>query len=189
VGSGDLHEVRGAVELLLNQLNADLPIAIVPDRRSGFSPSACGRIEWAGVPIGFLGLIDRPAVDALSLRHRPAAAELELSALLQRAQHVPQLHPLPRFPAVRRDLSLLVAETMPYEKIIATIRGLNLPDLEDVEYVTTYRGKPLDKGIKSITVTLVFRSPSTTLTSEQVEQSVQRAIQTAKDTLGATLRT
>jgi phenylalanyl-tRNA synthetase beta subunit len=58
-----------------------------------------------------------------------------------------------------------------------------------VEYVTTYRGKPLEKGQKSVTTTLVFRSATATLTSEQVEPAVQGVIDAAKKELGATLRT
>ena len=60
--------------------------------------------------------------------------------------------------------------------------------MEDLEYVTTYRGKPLEKGQKSVTVTLVFRSPTGTLTSEQVDAIVQRVIEAAKSQLGAILR-
>jgi phenylalanyl-tRNA synthetase beta chain len=61
--------------------------------------------------------------------------------------------------------------------------------MEEVRFVTTYRGKPLEKGQKSVTTTLIFRSPAATLTSEQVEPAVQRVIDAAKQQLGATLRT
>jgi len=61
--------------------------------------------------------------------------------------------------------------------------------LEAVDYVTTYRGKPLEAGVKSMTITLVFRSPTATLTSEAVESSVQKVVDAAKAKLGATLRT
>ncbi len=60
--------------------------------------------------------------------------------------------------------------------------------MEDLEYVTTYRGKPLENGQKSVTVTLVFRSPTGTLTGEQVDATVQRVVEAAKAELGATLR-
>ena len=63
-----------------------------------------------------------------------------------------------------------------------------LANLEDLEFVTTYRGKPLEKNTKSITITLIFRSPVTTLTSDQVESAVQKAIAAAQQNLGATLR-
>jgi phenylalanyl-tRNA synthetase beta chain len=112
-----------------------------------------------------------------------------MSALLQGAQHVPQLRALPRFPAVRRDLSLIVPESARYEQIESLVRESNLDRLEDVEYITTYRGKPLEKSTKSITITLVFRSTSSTLTSEAVEAQVQQAIAAAQSKLSATLRT
>jgi len=57
-----------------------------------------------------------------------------------------------------------------------------------LEYVTTYRGMPLERGQKSVTVTLVFRSPSATLTSEQVDAAIQRVIGAAKSQLSASVR-
>jgi phenylalanyl-tRNA synthetase beta chain len=95
-------------------------------------------------------------------------------------QHVPQLRPLPKYPAVRRDLSLVVPESTRYEKIESLIRGTQPKDMEDLQYVTTYRGKPLEKGQKSVTVTIVFRSATETLTSEKVDASVQKVVEAAK---------
>ena len=188
VGDDDLRAVRGAVETLLEELDATKPVTIVPDQRAGFASGAAGRIEWNGKPIGFLGRIDIRIAEKLSLRNVPAAAELDLPALVAGTQHVPQLRALPRFPAVERDVTLDFAESTRYDALDALIRSLKLPDLEDVRYVTTYRGKPLEKGQKSITVSLIFRSPSATLTSEQVEPSRQRVIDAAKQQLGAALR-
>jgi phenylalanyl-tRNA synthetase beta chain len=188
VGGTDYRSVRGVIESMLDALDGDRPVKIVPTERAGYTAGACGRIEWGNQPIGYLGKVDRSITDQLSLRELPVAAELELPPLLAGAQHVPQLHPLPRFPAVRRDLSLVVAESSRYEQLEGLIRELKITDLESVEYVTTYRGKPLDAGQKSVTVTLVFRSASGTLTSEAVESSVQRVVESAKEKLNATLR-
>ncbi|HYO09280.1 MAG TPA: phenylalanine--tRNA ligase subunit beta [Tepidisphaeraceae bacterium] len=189
VGDDDLRGVRGAVEALLGKLDSTRPVTVVPDQRAGFAPGAAGRIEWGGAPVGYLGRIDKKVGDKLSLRTLPAAAELELPPLIAGTQHVPQQRALPRFPAVRRDLSLVVADDTAYERIDSLVASLKLPNLEAAEYVTTYRGKPLEKGTKSVTVTLVFRSPAATLTSEQVESSVQQVIEAARSQLGATLRT
>ena len=189
VGSPDLREVRGVVELLLNRLDPNRDVRIVPDTRPGYSRAAAGRIEWGEQIVGYLGKIDRAVSDKLGLRDVPAAAELELLPLVEGAQRVPQQKPLATFPAVRRDLSLVVPETMRYEQIESLIRQLKPELMEDLEYVTTYRGKPLEKGQKSVTVTLVFRSPTTTLTGEQVDAAVQRVIDAAGSKLGATLRT
>jgi len=95
---------------------------------------------------------------------------------------------LPQFPPARRDLSLVVDESTPYERIEQTLLQSKPAYLHEIEYVTTYRGKPLEAGKKSVTVTLVFRLESGTLTSEQVEASVATASAAAAKELGATLR-
>jgi phenylalanyl-tRNA synthetase beta chain len=188
VGSDDYREVRGAVESLLARLDADRTIAVIPENKPGFARGACGRIDWADKPIGYIGRIDRAIADKLSLRELPAVAELDLLALLSGAKHVPQQRALPKFPAVRRDLSLDLDENVKFDKVAATIHSVKPENLEDVEYVTTYRGKPLEAGKKSVTVTLVFRSSEGTLTSEQADAALSKVIDAAKSQLGATLR-
>ncbi len=180
VGSDDLREVRGAVELLLGQLDAGRTVEVIPVACPGFDPSAAGRIEWGGQPVGILGKVSSAVCDKLDLRLVPAAAELDLTALLAGAQHVPQLKPLPRFPAVRRDISLIVSEATAFDALRRLVDQANPQNLEDVEFVGIYRGKPLDKGQKSVTISLVFRSSSETLTSEAVDASVARVIQAAQ---------
>jgi phenylalanyl-tRNA synthetase beta chain len=188
VGSPDLREVRGVVGLLLNRLDPYRQVRVVPDPRPGFGRAASGRIEWGGQTVGYLGKIDRAVTDKLGLREIPAAAELELLPLVEGARRVPQQKALATFPAIRRDLSLVVPESMRYEQIESLIRELKPELMEDLEYVTTYRGKPLEKGHKSVTVTLIFRSPTGTLTGEQVESTMQRVVEAARSKLGATLR-
>jgi phenylalanyl-tRNA synthetase beta chain len=188
VGSPDFREVRGVVEAILTKLDANRAIAVVPDSAAGFAPAACGRIEWGGKAIGFIGKIDRKTSDKLSLREPPAAAELDLPALLSGAQRVPQQCDLPRFPSVRRDVSFVLPDATRYEQIAAVVQSVQPKWLESLEFVTTYRGKQLDTSQKSVTIALVFRSPNETLTSEQVETSVQRVIDAAKTKLGAQVR-
>lgn len=187
-GSPDLREIRGIVEAILGKFDAARSIQIIADRQSGYARGACGRVEWGGKPVGFLGRIDRAIAEKLSLREIPTAAELEWDLLLNGVQSVPQLRPPPRFPAIRRDLSLVVPESTSYSSVADLVRSVSPQNLNDLEFVTTYRGKPLEKGQKSVTVTLVFRSADETLSSEQVELSVQRVIDAAREKLGAALR-
>jgi phenylalanyl-tRNA synthetase beta chain len=183
---GELRDLRGAVESLLNRLEPAWKCAVIPSAQPGLSSG--GRIEWNGKPIGSIGLISKTVGGKLGLRETPAAAELELAALLAGARHVPQLQPLPRFPAIRRDLSLVMTDKTRYADLEQSILKLNLSNLEAIEHVTTYRGKPLDKGSKSVTITLVFRSPGGTLTGDEVDASIQRVVETAGQNLGASVR-
>ena len=188
VGSSDLREVRGAVEELLHRLDSRKAVNVVPDAQAGYADGACGRIEWDGKIVGFLGKIDRKVAEKLSLRDLPCGAELELEALLAGARPVPTLAALPKFPGVERDLSLVVAEKVRYEQLRGLVHGLNPEHLENVEYVTTYRGKPLEKGLKSVTMKLVFRASERTLTGDEVEGSVKRIVDVASKEIGAALR-
>jgi phenylalanyl-tRNA synthetase beta chain len=189
VGSSELHEMRGVVEAILTRLDADRSIRILPDRRQGFAAGAAARIEWGGTCVGWLGKVDRAIAEKLSLREIPTTAELDLEPLIQGARHVPQLKPLPKFPPVMRDLSLVVAESVRYEQIETLVRSLRPEHLEEAEYVTTYRGKPLEKRQKSVTLKLVFRAPDRTLTGDEVEAAVKRIVDGAAKELNATLRT
>ena len=189
VGTSDYRAVRGMVETLVSRLDAHEPLRITPAERAGYAAGACGKIEWGDQLLGYIGKVDRAICAQLSLRDLPIAAELELSVLLDGAQHVPQLRPLPRFPAMRRDLSLVVGESTRYQQLEQLVIELKLHELEAVDYVTTYRGKPLESGVKSVTLTLVFRSATTTLTSEAVESCVQRLVEAAKEKLAAVVRT
>jgi phenylalanyl-tRNA synthetase beta chain len=188
VGGKNWAEVRGVAEALLAKLDAAKTIQFIADERVGFERGACARVEWNGKPIGFAGQMARTVAEKLSLREPPYACELELPPLIAGAVSVARLKPLPQFPPARRDLSLVVDESTPYERIEQTLRNSRPPNLEEIEYVTTYRGKPLESGKKSVTVTLVFRLESGTLTSEQVEAAVATAFAAAAKELGAVLR-
>jgi phenylalanyl-tRNA synthetase beta chain len=189
VGDDDYRELRGAIEAALNRLDAKRRVTVKPATRAGFGSAACGEVFWNGESVGYIGKVDRAIADKLGLRGLPAIAELWLDTLIAGYQAVPQLVPLPTFPAVRRDLSLLVTDDVRYESIEKIVHELKLDALEAVDFVTTYKGKPLDKGTKSVTFTLAFRKPDGTLTSGEVDERVGKVVDVAKTKLGATLRT
>jgi phenylalanyl-tRNA synthetase beta chain len=116
------------------------------------------------------------------------AAELDLAELLAGARDVPKLAALPRFPAIVRDVALVVDEALAYEKLAELVAGLSLENLETMTHVSTYRGKPIPAGKKSVAVALAFRSPTGTLLAEQVEPLVQRVVEAAAARLGAARR-
>lgn len=188
VGGADIQQMRGVLEAILEKLNRHRKLAVTPDHRVGFAAGSCGRVQWGDQVLGWFGRLDKDVAGHADLKSAPVAAEVNLSMLLDGAEAVPQLQPLSRFPAIRRDLSLVVNETIRYQQIMDVLDAARLSMLEHVQYITTYRGKPLEKGQKSVTIQLVFRAPSSTLTSDEVETSVQQFIEAAKRDLGATLR-
>ncbi len=188
VGSDDYSNLRGTIETLLGTLDAQRAVKIVPAKRSGFSAVACGEIFWGDESIGFAGRVDRKAAEQIGLRGTPATAELWLDALVAGTRHVPQQTQLPRFPAIERDVSLVLPESIRFSEIELLVQELKLPNLEQLGHTATFRGKSVGSGQKSVTISLRFRSDQTTLTGESVDAHVKSIIGAAQAKLGATLR-
>lgn len=187
VGGTEVSEARGVVEAILERLDAQRKVQVVPATVPGYA--AAGRVVWGDRVVGVVGVINPTVSGKLDLRHTPAAAELELQPLVELARTVPQLVPLPKYPAVERDVSLVVKEAVSYQRILDVLDATSPADLERVEHVTTYRGKPLEQGTKSVTVRLVFRSRDGSLRSEDVDERVRAFIDLARTEINATLRT
>ncbi|MEM6751244.1 MAG: hypothetical protein AAF612_12325 [Planctomycetota bacterium] len=99
---------------------------------------------------------------------------------------------LPRFPGIERDLSIVVDEAIAWSAIEAaamSVRGGAGPDqLESLAYVGMYRGKPIPKGRKSVTLRMTFRDPEATLTHEAVDPRVAEVVDALKARVDAELR-
>ena len=186
VGGAGVKEMRGVVEAMLGRLDARREVRVAPARVAGYDTA--GVVTWGGRVVGVVGVVAKAVAGKAELKHVPVAAELELAPLIEHTRHVPQLVPLPRYPAVERDVSLVVAESVAYERLAGVLGALSLGDLERVEHVTTYRGKPLEKGEKSVTLRLMFRSGERSLKSEDVDVAVNAFVEKAKGELGAVVR-
>ena len=100
-----------------------------------------------------------------------------------------QSHPLPKQPAIERDISLIVDEEVLWLNLAETLQALSLENLEDIEFVTTFRGKNIEAGKKSVTIRLRFRDAKRTLTHEEVNTPVSTACDALISTFNAEIRT
>ncbi len=188
VGGESYAECRGVVELLLARLDRSKSVVVEPAVSAGFGEGACGWVMWGSEVVGHVGMLDRAVVEKMDLSHRPAMAELDLEPLIKGFRPIPEHRPMSRFPAARRDVSLTVKEDVPYADLAVLATELNLADLESIEHAATYRGKPLEKGEKSVTMTLVFRRSDSTVAREAADAEVQRLVSAAAEKVGAAQR-
>ena len=93
-----------------------------------------------------------------------------------------------KFPAVHRDLSVVVDEKITWRQLAESIAEVEQPTRVDLGYVTTYRGRQISPGRKSVTLTLTYRSGDRTLKSEQVDQQVAEVVTVLKKKFAAELR-
>jgi phenylalanyl-tRNA synthetase beta chain len=96
--------------------------------------------------------------------------------------------PLPRFPAIERDLSIIVDETITWQTIDNAIRQLKISELEHIEFGELFRGKQIPKGQKSLFFTLRYRSNDRSLTHEEVDGCQQKVMALLEANCQAKLR-
>ncbi len=184
----DLRELRGAIEALLERLAPAARTTFVPGEAPGFAAGAAAEIILDDEPCGALGVIDPKVQNRYGLEHAPSAGRLRFGVLLSHTRREVGYQPVPRFPAVTRDLSIIVPEPTTWGELVERIEAADQPLRVGVDYVTTYRGKQVGSGRKSVTVTLTYRSEDGTLRSEQVDEQVTEVVEQLKADLDAELR-
>ncbi len=150
-------------------------------------PGRAARVRVAGRDVGLIGALHPALNKPLDLPGDVYAFELDLSALPPRA--LPQAGAVSRFPSVRRDLALLVPETVAWSQIAQCVRQSLGEALQTLLPFDVYRGPGLPENTKSLAIGLILHDFSRTLNESEVEQSIARVLKALADECQAVLRT
>ena len=138
--------------------------------------------------IGFCGLLGEGPANRYKFRHVPWVAELQMDPLVEAANLRPRFSTLPQFPAIDRDLALIVDEGVLWKDLHSCVREAGIAELEDVDYVSLYRGKQIPAGKKCLAIRLRFRKADGTLTHGQADEFQDRILAATRQKLAAELR-
>ncbi len=142
--------------------------------------------------LGVAGPLARRAADQLKLRQEIFVAELRLEPLLagiEAARATQKFAPIPRFPAVERDFSLVLADGVKFAQVADAIRALAIPELRSIEPADLFRGGKMPAGKFSLMIRVTFQSGETTFTDAQISDFSSRIVAALETKLGASLRT
>jgi phenylalanyl-tRNA synthetase beta chain len=152
-------------------------------------PGRSATVKLDGAIVGVLGELHPAEALRLELNDPCVLFELDSQHLLtyvSLARHA--IIPPPRFPAVRRDLALVVERDFPADRIRREVSGIESALLESVEVFDVYEGNPITPGKKSVALACRYRAQDRTLTDEEVNRAHAVLIEQAKALLGAELR-
>ncbi len=185
----DLPDVAGLVEAVVSGLRPGEP----PHRDAGGPPGIHpGRsLRWSldsGTPLGWCGALHPRLRAEMDLPGGIYVAELDLAPLAPTAGEPVQHRPPPRFPAVQRDLSLLVNRGTAYRDVEQVLREVSPPAPVRLSVIDRYEGKPLGEDEVSITVRLSLEPTERTLTDEQIESYRRELVGLLAARLGIRLR-
>jgi len=155
---------------------------------SGFHPGRSAEILDGGEPIGIVGEVHPATLARLDLPGRAVAAEVLFDLLTAGGERTPQARPLPRFPGVRRDLTVVVRGKIASNDLVQVIRQLGGYTLRDISMLSEYQGPQLGAGARSLSFRLQYQADDRTLTNEEVSTVQQRIIDGLKQRFAAEVR-
>jgi len=200
------YALKGAVDLLLQRMG--IVDAYYDDAEpmtwdaSAVQATTAGsralvRLEGSGQVLGFIGTVSRRVADSLKLKGSAAVAELDLRLLVRHAQQEREFAPLPKYPAVIRDIAILVDQGVKADDILQAVQGAGGDIVEDVDIFDIFlptgteklkaEGDTPEYG-KSVAFHVVFRAPDRTLRDDEVaaaEAAIKAALQ---EQFGAQIR-
>ena len=180
----DFFEAKGVVEGLLSQLGVEASFEQCSDESLHSSKQTA--IVINGNRLGVVGELHPKVLESFEIAEAAYLFEIDLLALLPFTIGHKMFKPIPRFPAIIRDMALVVDAEIAYQKVLDIIEGF--PLVGQVTIFDVYSGEQVPGGKKSLAYRITFQSPTHTLTDNEVDKVQQRILNKLSHDLGATLR-
>ncbi|UCE90086.1 MAG: phenylalanine--tRNA ligase subunit beta [Pseudomonadota bacterium] len=182
----DFFDLKGDVEALLGLSGNGAGFSIVSASHPALHPGQGARIERQGAEVGWLGAVHPRICREMGFSGRALVFEVSVAAL--QGGQVPEFRPVSRFPAIRRDIAVLIDRAVPSDKVRECIRKAGPDSLRQVDLFDVYTGEGIDSGRKSLALGLTLQHLSRTLTDSEVEDAIGNILQILHSEFGATLR-
>jgi len=182
----DFFDVRADLEATFRATGAIGAFGFTPGLHPALHPGQTARILRDGRPVGWVGRLHPEVVRRLELTYSAIVFEVETESGLEAV--VPSFTEISRFPAVRRDLAMLVAEPVPVQALLDTVRQSAGALLTGLVVFDIYRGKGIADGFKSVAIGLNLQDISRTLTDEETDAVVAQVVKDLEREHSATIR-
>ena len=169
-GHGFQH-LKGVIETALRSLKIDRPLDVETTAQDLLHADYCASLTLNGEHFGFLGEVNEAGLKAFSLRSPASIAEIRMDLLVQHSTLIPQHSQLSNFPAITRDLNIVLSESVRWDALEASVRSaVDAEQLEDITYQETYRDPERDGAdVKRVLFTVKLRRSDQTMTNEQAD--------------------
>ena len=184
----DFFTLKGTVEALLDSIRAEDLSFVAESDNPSYHPGRCAKVYAGEMEIGVLGQIHPLAAANYDVDAELYCAELRLDALMAVCGPDPEYVPLPKFPAVTRDIAVLVDNDITVSALSDCIRAAAKGLLREVSLFDIYNGANLPAGKKSVAFNLVLRSDERSLTAQEADDEVAHILNALEKDFGAALR-
>lgn len=184
----DFYTAKGYAETLFEILGIENYDFSRETPRPWLHPGRSAEISIAGAPAGFVGEVHPKCLENYEIGKRAFMLEISMDALYANASLVRRFAELPKYPAIERDIALIVSDAVPVKDIGNFLRENGGAFLSAVSLFDVYTGGQVGEGFKSVAYSLVFRSRERTLSDGEVNPVMSELIEGLKTKFGAKLR-
>jgi phenylalanyl-tRNA synthetase beta chain len=183
----DFYDLKGALESGIEAMNLP-PLAVEASEIKHLRPGQSAVIRSGDSAVGSIGRLSEFVAGEYKLRQPVFVAEIDLTALLETGELPVLYSPLPRFPSIVRDVSLLVARKYTVRELVRAVAEEQPRHFVQTEFVGTYEGEGIPDDKRSITLRLEYRSDDRTLRDEEVDEIHWPVIEALKQKFNAEIR-
>ena len=187
-GGMDFFALKGAVEAVLKQLRIENVRFLADTENPSYHPGRCAKVYCGDRLLGVLGQIHPHVAGNYGVDAELYAAELRFDALYESKGAQPVYQPLPKFPAVTRDIAVVCDKAVTVGELEDAIRKGAKGLLKDVALFDIYTGVGIAPGKKSVAFNLTLRSDDRSLTAEEADADVKSILTALEQECGAVLR-
>ena len=183
----DFYDAKGAMEAAVEAMNLP-PVEFAAAEVKHLRPGQSAAVSLKGARVGSVGRLSERVAAQYKFRQPVFVAEIDLTALLT-ADELPVLYsPLPRFPSIVRDVSLLVGRQVTVSELIHAIGQQQAPHFTGATFVGTYEGEGIPDDKRSITLRLEYRADDRTLRDDEVDSIHWPVVEALKQKFNAEIR-
>ena len=180
--------LKGELEAILNGMRMPKASYTAVKDNPSYHPGRCAKVTINGVDVGFMGQVHPLAAKNFGIEAEVYCAEINFTKLFDLQLPEPTYTPLPKYPTVTRDLSVLCSETMTVAEVENVMAAAGGKLLRGIQLFDIYRGTGVPEGKKSVSFSLELRADDRTLTDADSEGVVTKVLKALDEKLGVTLR-
>lgn len=184
----DFYSLKGIVETLLFKFGMKDLQFIPEEKHTTFHPGRCANIIYNDILLGVIGEISPDVMENYDINTKVYVCDIDFEIVMNNANIEKYYKPLPKYPAITRDIALLVKEEIYVKQIEDIIKQVGGSIIENIELFDIYRGKQVKENHKSVAYSIRYRDSKKTLTDDEVNQVYNKILDELKVKLEAILR-
>jgi len=182
----DFFDIKADVQALLDLCGRTSDVSVVASEHPALQPGQSAILELAGETIGVIGKLHPAVAKTFGIKKTVFVFELDAEAAL--ASAAPRAGEVSKFPAIRRDIAVLVNESISAADLQSAVREAAGTLIKDVRIFDIYTGQGIEAGLKSVALGLILQETSRTLTDHDADSAMAAAVQILQEKFAARLR-